>query len=193
VRPLVLDASAALAYLLGEPDGERVERELDARQVVLVPWIFWTEIINVLSRRRRWPGIQVLPAVHDLERFGITTEPPSRQRMMAVIDAVEAHGLSAYDAEYVVLAELADADLLTGDAVLAGVAGIRAIRIGAHHRLAGQTVGYPQRTGTADAGWPHWPGAAAYLAELRREAASELEALRASGARTPGDLRGSDR
>jgi predicted nucleic acid-binding protein len=178
MRPLVLDASAALAYLLGEPDGERVERELGAKDVVLVPWIFWTEIINVLSRRRRWPGTQVLPAVYDLERSGIRTEPPSRQRMMAVIDAVDAHGLSAYDAEYVVLAELADADLLTGDAFLAGVAGTRAIRIGTHHRLSEQAAGYPQRPIPTNEGWPHWPGAAAYLAELRREAASELEALR---------------
>jgi predicted nucleic acid-binding protein len=182
VKPLVLDASAALAYILGEPDSSRVRRELSARDVVLVPWIFWAEIINVLSRRRRWPGTQVLPAVNDLERFGIRTEPPSRQRMMAVIDAVDAHGLSAYDAEYVVLAELADADLLTGDAFVAGIAGARAIRVGAHHRLAEQAATHPPRTGSAHQGWQQWPGAAAYMAELRREAASELEALRSGRA-----------
>ena len=182
MRPLVLDASAALAYLLGEPDAERVERELGARDVVLVPWIFWTEIINALARRRRWSGSQVMAAVYDLERFGISTEPPSRQSMLAVIDAVDTHGLSAYDAEYAVLAGLADADLLTGDAFLAGIAGARAIRIRAHHRLAEQAVGYPQRTRSADAGWQQWPGAVEYMAELRREAASELEALRSGRA-----------
>jgi predicted nucleic acid-binding protein len=182
VRPLVLDASAALAYILGEPDAQRVKRELDARDVVMVPWIFWTEIINALSRRRRWPGSQVLAAVYDLERFGIRTEPPSRQTMLAVIDAVDTHGLSAYDAEYVVLAELADADLLTGDAFLAGAAGARAIRIRAHHRLAEQAVGHPRPVRSADVGWQHWPGAVEYMAELRREAASDLEALRSGRA-----------
>jgi len=173
MRPLVIDASAALAYLLGEPDAQRVKRELGARDVVLVPWIFWTEIINVLARRRRWPGSQVLAAVYDLERFGIRTEPPSRQTMLAVIDAVDTHGLSAHDAQYIVLAELADADLLTGDAFLAGVAGARAIRIGTRHRIAEQAVSYPRRTPSAEAGWRHWPGAVEYMAELRREAASD--------------------
>jgi predicted nucleic acid-binding protein len=182
MRPLVVDASAALAYLLGEPDAQHVKRELGGRDVVLVPWIFWTEIINALSRRRRWSGPQVMAAVYDLERFGISTEPPSRQSRQAVIDAVDSHGLSAYDAEYAVLAELADADLLTGDAFLAGVAGARAIRVSAHHRLAEKEVDYPQRTRSADAGGQHWPGAVAYLAELRREAARDLEALRAGRA-----------
>lgn len=127
--------------------------ELASREVVLVPWIFWTEITNVLSRRRRWPGTQVLPAFYDLERFGFTAEPPSRKRMMAVIDAVATHGLSAYDAGSVVLAELADAHLLTGDASLAGVAGARAIRITSQHRLAEQAVGDLRRTGSADESW----------------------------------------
>lgn len=182
MRPLVLDASAALAYLIGEPDAQRVKRELDARDVVLVPWFFWTEIINVLARGRRWPGSQVLAAVYDLERFGIRTESPSRQTMLAVIDAVEAHGLTAYDAEYVVLAELADADLMTGDAFLAGAAGARAIRISTHRRLAEAAVGYPQEHRAIDVDWPSWPGAVGYMAELRREAARDLEALRSGRA-----------
>src|SRR3990172_5551995 len=48
VKPVVIDASAALAYLTGEPDAGRVEGELGARSVVLVPWVFWSEVINVL-------------------------------------------------------------------------------------------------------------------------------------------------
>ena len=123
-----------------------------------------------------------MAAVYDLERFGISTEPRSRQSMLAVIDAVDSHGLSAYDAEYAVLAQLADADLLTGDAFLAGVAGARAIRIRTHHRLAEPTVDYPQQTRSADAGRQDWPGAVEYMAELRREAARDLEALRSGRA-----------
>jgi predicted nucleic acid-binding protein len=127
---LVLDASAALTYLSGEPGAARVERELEARDAVLVPWLFWTEVINVLARRRRWPGSDVLAAVYDLEQIGIRTSAPSRQMTMAVIDAVEVHGLSAYDAEYLALAESEDADLLTADAFLARATGSRAVLIG---------------------------------------------------------------
>jgi predicted nucleic acid-binding protein len=178
MRPLVLDASAALAYLLGEPDAPRVKRELQARDVVLVPWLFWTEVINALARRHRWPGSEVLAAVYQLERLGMRTEAPSRQITLAVIDAVETHGLTAYDAQYLVLAEIADADLMTGDAFLAGVAGTRAIRIGTRHRLAEVPSSHEPAERARDVDWPNWPGAAAYLQELRREARSDLEALR---------------
>lgn len=179
MKPLVLDASAALAYVLGEPDAQRVRRELLSRDAVLAPWSMWSEVINSLARRHHWPGSDVLGAVYDLEQLGIRTEPPSRPTMLAVIDAVEAHGLTAYDAEYLVLAEMADADLMTGDAFLAAAAGTRAIRIGAPHRLAEAVVGYPQGDRVAEVDWPRWPGAVAYMQQLRREARSDLEALRA--------------
>ena len=182
MTPLVIDASAALAYLLGEPDGDRVEREFEARDVVLAPWVVWSEVINVLARRHRWPGSDVLASVYRLEQLGIQTQAPSRQSMLAVIDAVEAHGLTAYDAEYLVLAETADADLLTGDAFLAAAAGSRAILIGTRHRLAEVAATYEHERRATDVDWPRWPGAAAYIQELRREAMSELAGI---GTRQP--------
>ncbi len=123
MRTLVLDASAALTYLIGESEAQQVRRELETRDALLVPWLFWTEIINVLARRHRWAGSDVLAAVHDLEQAGIRTSAPSRQMALAVIDAVEVHGLSAYDADYLVLVESEDADLLTADSFLARAAG----------------------------------------------------------------------
>ena len=182
MRPLVVDASAALAYVLGEIGADKAERTIGERSPALVPWLFWSEVINSLVHRHRWPGSQVLSAVYDLEQLGCHTASPSRQVMLAVIDAVEAHGMTAYDAEYLVLAEIADADLLTADAFLAGLAGDRAIGIGASKRLAEQAATYPQEAPVAGPDWPRWPGAAAYLAELRREAALDLEALRSARA-----------
>ena len=175
MRSLVVDASAALAYLLGEPGAGRAETMIEQRTDVLVPWLFWSEVINSLARRQRWPGSQVLSAVYDLEQLGVRTEAPSRPFMLAAIDAVEAHGLSAYDAEYLVLAEAANADLLTGDAHLAAAVGDRAILIERGHRPAEEVSPYVRGDGRRALDWPSWPGAAGYLEELRREVAAEVD------------------
>jgi predicted nucleic acid-binding protein len=178
MRPLVLDASAALAHVLDEPGAERVRHELEARDMVLVPWFFWMELINVLARRYRWSASEMVAAVYDLEQAAVRTSPPSRPVMLAVIDTMDARGLSAYDAQYLVLAEAADAELLTADARLAIAAGDRAIRIGLDHRVNEAFVPYLWAQPTREPEWPRWPGAAAYLAELRREAQAELDSLR---------------
>ncbi len=177
MRPLVVDASAALAYVLGEPAAERVEGVIAERRDVLVPWLFWSEVVNALARRHRWPGSQVLAAVYDLEQLGIRTEAPARTYLLGVIDAVERHVLTAYDAEYLVLAEAAEADLLTGDAHLAAAAGDRAVFTGAGHRLAEVTASYATEHPRGELDWPRWPGAARYLDELRREALADAESL----------------
>ena len=143
MRPLVIDASAAIAYVMGESGAPQVERTVRAREAALVPWLFWTEVINVLARRHRWSGIEVLGAVYDLEQLRLRTERPSRPTMLAVIDAVQAHGLTTYDAEYLVLAENLDAELLTGDAALAHAVGARAILIGSGRRLAEPSARVP--------------------------------------------------
>ena len=176
MTPLVIDASAAIAYLTGEAAGVRVERALEPRRKALVPWIFWSEVINVLARRHRWPGSQVLAAVHDLEQMGLQTEQPSRVSMLAVIDTVDARGLTAYDAEYLVLAESSGGDLLTGDARLAQAAGPRAILIGMDPRIGERSGTYEPHPPDQDPDWPRWSGATDYLAELRREVQRDLVA-----------------
>jgi predicted nucleic acid-binding protein len=172
-----MDASAALTYLLGQAGCGRAGAELDAREDVLVPWLFWSEVINGLARRHGWPGARVLSAVYDLEQLGLRTEPASRQSRLAVIDAIEVHGLTAYDAEYLVLAESADADLMTGDAQLAAAARDRAIHIGADHRLTEALAPYETDRRLGEPDWPRWAGAAQYLEELRREADADVEAI----------------
>ncbi|CAN5714813.1 hypothetical protein BH23CHL8_BH23CHL8_02050 [soil metagenome] len=166
MRPLIVDASAALAYLLDEVGAEHAERKIKERSDILVPWLFWSEVINSLVHRHRWPGSQVLSAIYDLEQLGPRTEPPSRPVMLAAIDAIEAHGLSAYDAEYLVLTEAADADLLTGDVRLATAAGDRAILLEPARRLTEEAARYPVRR---EPDWPRWPGAVRYLEELRED------------------------
>ena len=178
MKPLVVDASAAIAYLTGEAAGADVEVALETRHEVLVPWVFWSEVVNVLARRRRWPGSQTLAAVHDLEQIGLQTELPSRVSVLAVIDAVDIHGLTAYDAEYLVLAESAGGELLTGDARLAQAAGVRAVFIGLDHRVGEGSSTYESHPSGRDPDWPRWSGAADYLAELRHEVQRDLETQR---------------
>ncbi len=146
---------------------------------VSVPWLFWLEIVNSLARRHRWSGHEVLEAVVTLEQSGLTTVPPGRADLLSVIDAVERHGLGSYDATYLALALASDAELVTADRRLAVAAGERGILIAADpdasgdHRVQGSAPEYEAR----DATWPQWPGAAAYLRDLRRRARSTEQRL----------------
>ncbi|MBA3796253.1 MAG: hypothetical protein H0X20_03365 [Chloroflexi bacterium] len=73
---------------------------------------------------------------------------------------------------HLALALASDADLVTADRRLAVAAGDRAILItgdadvSGDHRVQGSAPAYEAR----DATWPQWPGAAAYLQDLRRRA-----------------------
>ena len=163
---LVVDASAALRVLRREPGHETVRQHLRERipsaDPLLVPPIFWLEIVNVLAHRYRYQPPAVVEAVYELEQVGISTAEVGRPGVLAVIDAVGRFGLTAYDAAYLVLAESVDAQLLTADADLASAAGDRAILVAAEGGVSESTPSYA--TGPS---WADWKGAGAYLAELR--------------------------
>jgi predicted nucleic acid-binding protein len=67
MRTLVLDASAGIKLLLKEPGREQVSALIRERSPkVTVPWLFWLEIVNSLTRRHRRDGRYVLEAVFTL-------------------------------------------------------------------------------------------------------------------------------
>lgn len=167
MTPLVIDASVALAVLRGEPSRDAIRRLLRTRGRPLVPAFFWLEVVNVLARRYEYSGAAVLEAVRELDELGIDTVEADALARVSGIDLIERHGLSAYDAAYLALAEAAAAELLTLDGRLAAAAGRRAILIGPEGQIA--EVGEPYE---AEPTWPRWRGAAAYLGELRRRAAT---------------------
>ena len=171
-RPVVIDSSVALALLLDEPEAPVVERTLgswtrDGRSRV-VPSHFWLEVVNRLGRVSTLSGGKMLAAIHRLDTVGLETVEPGRALLLHVIDRVERHGLAAYDAMYLVLAESIDAELATFDRELAAAAGPRAISFDEGHGLHETPPAYER-----DVTWPSYKGVSGYLAKLRSEALAE--------------------
>jgi predicted nucleic acid-binding protein len=172
MRPVVLDASAALAVTLNEGAKAEILRVLDQHHgELLVPAFFWLEVPNSLLRRHGMTGSEILEAIREMEELGITAVETDRVARLMILDLAERNRLTTYDAAYVHLAEMADGKLLTTDREQARAAGRRAILVDAEGRIAEPPSAY-QVTPT----WPAWRGAAAYLGELRRRAAEETAA-----------------
>jgi predicted nucleic acid-binding protein len=165
-RALIVDASVAVAILIEEPAGARaaaILRERDAAGgQILVPAVFWLEIVNVLIKRYRQPPGLVLQSIVDLETLGVESVTLDRPHLLLTIDAMGRGTLSAYDATYLALAESADAELLTFDRRLAAAAGARALPLGGGHAIEETPGPYAES-------WAAWPGAAAYLKQLRAQ------------------------
>jgi predicted nucleic acid-binding protein len=173
-RPIVvIDASLAVARVRVK---EQTPQILDAFREwsrmgtrLVVPRQFWWEVVNALAIGHRYSGDQVLEAVHELETLGIESRDSDGGELLLTIAAVERFQLSAYDAQYLVLAETLVAPLATLDRALAHAAGSRARYLGPGdpgHRLSEPPAAYKH-----DVTWPNYRGASAYLAKLRAEAA----------------------
>jgi predicted nucleic acid-binding protein len=171
-RPVVVDASVAIAVVLDEAAGLRAEQALRGwasnDRSIFVPTHFWLEIVNVVGGGGRVAGERVLAAVHRLDVFGLQTVEANRGLLVRVIDRVERLHLSVYDAMYLALAESVDADLATLDRRLAVAAGPRAITFDEGHGLHETPAVYER-----DVTWPSYKGASAYLAKLRAETLAE--------------------
>ncbi len=126
MTPIVLDASVTMSWVLAEEDRERGALVLDALQSrgAAVPALWRLEICNVLlvaQRRRRVTesaALRFLTLLQDLP-IEIDDAPPD---MVEVVAAGGRHGLSAYDATYLLLAERLGAPLATFDDRLARAA-----------------------------------------------------------------------
>lgn len=173
-RPIVvIDASAAVARLRTE---EHTPQLLGAFRDwsragtrLVVPWSFWWEVVNALALGHGYSGDRVLEAIHELEVLGIESRDSDRGQLLLTISAVERYRLTAYDAQYLVLAESLIAPLATLDRALARAAGVMARYLGPGD--PGHRLSEPPATYEHDVTWPNYKGASAYLAKLRAEAA----------------------
>lgn len=162
----MLDSSGALAVVLREPGAGSVRDALEeaAGSRLLVLDLFWLEVVNVLVRRHGWDPDAVVEAVRDLDELGVETVVQDRPLLLAALDLASTHGISAYDAAHLALAEAAEADLLTLDGRLARAAGARAVLL-----PDSGTREEPATYGSMPS--PDWARHGRYLAELRRAAA----------------------
>jgi len=121
---IVLDASAAIDWLLQTPAGERIETRIFLQNESLhCPHVLDLEVAQVLRRLNRDAVIsahRAEEAIHDLLDMKITRYPH-----FVFLPAIwqQRHNLSSYDSAYVVLARELQATLITRDARLAAAVG----------------------------------------------------------------------
>ncbi len=125
---IVLDASAALEWLLHTAAGARVDARLFSRAVTLhAPHLLDVEIAQVL-RRYVTAGIVTASrgrhALDDLRDVPLTRYPHDflLERVWEL-----RRTLTAYDAAYIALAEALDAPLVTCDGKMASASGHHAV------------------------------------------------------------------
>lgn len=173
---IVIDASLGVARVREEwaSPGVRLALRgwatLDRR--LIAPVHFWYEVLNALTHGVGFAGAEVLEAIHDLDRLGIETIHPERPLLLMTLDVVERHGLTAYDALYLAVAQSMDAQVATLDRALAAAAGERAIYLGPEQPPSGRIAESVATYGSEESEptWREWPGAARYLGTLRRRA-----------------------
>ena len=167
-RPIVIDASVALALLLEAPEAPLVakmfRRWVSEGRTKVVPTLFWLEVLNRLRREPGATGADLLDAVHRLDTYELQTVDMDRSALIRWIDHVERHRLSSYDATYLVLAEDVDGELATFDGALATAAGFRAFDFDDGHRLHERPAVYEH-----EVTWPRYKEASAFLAKLRSD------------------------
>lgn len=122
---IVVDASVLVNVLADdEADGDRARARVLADPDLHAPSLVDLEVLSVLRRRRSASTLndrRASLAIDDLHELPLTRYPH-----LAMVRSIWAHrnNLTAYDAAYVVLAELLNCPLVTADQKLAGAPGL---------------------------------------------------------------------
>ena len=121
---IVLDASAAIDWLLQSPSGQRIEKRIFSRKETLhAPHLLDLEVTQVLRRLAREKAIsdrRATLALADLANLRVVRYP--HFILLPRVWQLR-HNLSAYDAAYIALAEQLRAPLFTRDRRLGSSSG----------------------------------------------------------------------
>lgn len=122
----VIDASVAMAWCFEDEVTDDTEAVLDRlrSEQAIVPAIWPLEVANVLlvaERRGRISEAQINRFIRLLGQLPIKLDDAGSD-LAGVVATGRAHGLSSYDASYLLLAERAGLPLATLDARLGGAA-----------------------------------------------------------------------
>lgn len=117
---LVIDCSVIGAWLLPDENTPFTVEALVEASDVIVPSLFYTEVLNVLTtayRRKRIDAQTKEAALRQLMRLPVTIDEPSyHKNVLPHISALaEKHTLSAYDAAYLEVAIRRRTQLMTSD------------------------------------------------------------------------------
>jgi len=132
---IVLDASAALAWLFGEDVAPEVEALFEAlpRRRIIVPSLWHLEVANVLviaERKGRISAGELARFKHDLSRLPIVTEALDTDMVLQdILPLAREENLTVYDATYLHLAARLRIPLATLDTALREAARNRAVTI----------------------------------------------------------------
>jgi predicted nucleic acid-binding protein len=125
LKPLVIDASAAAAWLLPDAADQRSSAilELVEERSSLVPGIWWFEIRNILltaERKKRTTSATADELLQHLEALPIELESGGDSR--SILEFARRHNLTFYDASYLELAVRRKLGLATLDKGLVAAA-----------------------------------------------------------------------
>lgn len=114
----IVDASATLAWLLHEANGEPVRR-LILQGDPIVPWLWRLEVANtilVLERRKRLTQTHATGLLGLVDEVEVEVVPePGGRSLVALAQFARPHQLTSYDAVYLELAMQRNRPLLTLD------------------------------------------------------------------------------
>jgi predicted nucleic acid-binding protein len=121
---IVLDASAAIEWLLQSPSGNKIDKRIfSGSESLHAPHLLDIEVAQVLRRYVREKTITAQRGQEALEDLaGLPLERYPHDFLIPRVWELRAT-LTAYDAVYVALAELLDAPLLTCDRRIASARG----------------------------------------------------------------------